>query len=282
VFYGPAPRSRADEARARIAAEHEAARVLREAEPPERAPLSQRFGSRCPICLEDWNVNAHNSLFLSCCCRIICASCSETLELRAKQAKSKLCPLCRTPEASETRDNLKQLTHHVTKRVPEAVFMLGDAYDFGELGVKSKKRAKMQYEQAVELGNVMAMWRLGKLLWSGDGVKMNRKKAKKLFRMAADRGLADAQDAISRMLLRGEAFEAGDSKEEGFRFVARAANQGYTPAEFNLGVCYLQGTGVECDLDKALFHLSRAAAQGHEKAKDLLDYARTIGSQDDY
>ena len=48
VFYGPAPRSRADEARARIAAAHEAARALREAQ-PEKAPLSTRYGSRCPV-----------------------------------------------------------------------------------------------------------------------------------------------------------------------------------------------------------------------------------------
>ncbi|KAH8071013.1 hypothetical protein JL720_11627 [Aureococcus anophagefferens] len=54
VFYGPAPRSHADEVRARIAAEHEAARLRREAN-PEREPQSARYGSRCPICLEDWD-----------------------------------------------------------------------------------------------------------------------------------------------------------------------------------------------------------------------------------
>ena len=56
VFYGPAPRSDADVIRARIAAEHEAARVRREAN-PEPVPQSARFGSRCPICLEDWDLS---------------------------------------------------------------------------------------------------------------------------------------------------------------------------------------------------------------------------------
>ncbi|KAH8088678.1 hypothetical protein JL720_6629 [Aureococcus anophagefferens] len=41
VFYGPAPRSHADEVRARIAAEHEAARARREAN-PEPEPVSAR------------------------------------------------------------------------------------------------------------------------------------------------------------------------------------------------------------------------------------------------
>ena len=56
VVYGPAPRSHADEVRARIAAEHEAARKRREAN-PEPEPVCAREGLRCPICLEDWDVN---------------------------------------------------------------------------------------------------------------------------------------------------------------------------------------------------------------------------------
>ena len=43
VFYGPAERTRADEARARIKANHEAARAWREAN-PQPEPLSARFG----------------------------------------------------------------------------------------------------------------------------------------------------------------------------------------------------------------------------------------------
>ena len=42
VVYGPAPRSHADEARARIAAEHEAARLRREA---NRSPSRRRRGT---------------------------------------------------------------------------------------------------------------------------------------------------------------------------------------------------------------------------------------------
>ncbi|KAH8044121.1 hypothetical protein JL721_12945 [Aureococcus anophagefferens] len=44
VVYGPAPRSHADEIRARIAAEHEAARVRREANPEPKPVLSAEKG----------------------------------------------------------------------------------------------------------------------------------------------------------------------------------------------------------------------------------------------
>ncbi|KAK7253351.1 hypothetical protein SO694_00001463 [Aureococcus anophagefferens] len=60
IVYGPAPRSHADEVRARIAAEHEAARARREANPEE--PETTRMGSRCPICLEAWDVKPERDL----------------------------------------------------------------------------------------------------------------------------------------------------------------------------------------------------------------------------
>ena len=78
VFYGPAPRSHADEVRARIAAEHEAARARREAN-PEQEPTSARFGARCPICYEGWDVNIPPTSLMFCCCRRICKSCYEQL-----------------------------------------------------------------------------------------------------------------------------------------------------------------------------------------------------------
>ncbi|KAH8051980.1 hypothetical protein JL722_10425 [Aureococcus anophagefferens] len=82
VFYGPAPRSHADEVRARIAAEHEAARSRREAN-PEPEPASARFGSRCPICLEEWDVNTP-LVFRTCCCRRVCRSCQDKIGFDAR------------------------------------------------------------------------------------------------------------------------------------------------------------------------------------------------------
>ena len=69
--YGPAERTCVDDARDRVKAEHEAARAWREAN-PEPLPLSMRFGSRCPICLDAWDVNVLSTL-RACCCRLTCA-----------------------------------------------------------------------------------------------------------------------------------------------------------------------------------------------------------------
>jgi hypothetical protein len=257
VFYGPAPRSHADEVRARIAAEHEAARARREAN-PEREPLSARFGSRCPICLEEWDVN-DPGMFQFCCCRKICKSCGDKIGTGA-------CPLCRLPCPKNNAELLAQLRRHVENEVPEAVSYLGDAYSRGMLGlVKSdKKAAKIWKRAAVELGNVSAMVRLGYLYATGSGVKLDKKKAEQLYRAAADRGQAFAQANLGLFLHRQEKFE------EAFRYYTLSADQGLTGAEVNLGCCYKDGEGTEVDLDKARCWFERAAAKGDEDAIQAL------------
>jgi len=45
-----------------------------------------------------------------------------------------------------------------------------------------------------------------------------------------------------------------------------AADQGNEKAQFNLGVCYSHGKGVEKDLKRAVHYYQLAADQGHRKA----------------
>jgi TPR repeat protein len=255
VFYGPAPRSHADEVRARLRERDEAARVLREAN-PEREPLSARFGSRCPICLEEWDVNTGNVIRI-CCCRKVCRSCEDKIEAA--------CPLCRLPWAESDAEQLARLRRHVENEVPEAITFLGSAYREGWYGlVKSDKKAAKIWKRAVELGDVEAMVFLGEMYLYGEGVKLDKKKAERLFRMAADRGDADAQNDLGNLLRPEKKFE------EAFRYYALAANQGYTYGEFNLGRCYRDGRGTEVDLGKARYWFERAAAKGDEDARKNL------------
>jgi len=255
VFYGPAPRSHADEIRARIAAEHEAARVRREAN-PEREPLSARLGSRCPICLEEWDVNGKN-VFRVCCCRRVCRSCEDK--------SGNECPLCRIPCAQTQSEQLARLRRHVENEVPEAISFLGNAYRCGHYGlVKSDKKAAKIWKRAVELADVNAMVALGELYEHGSGVKLDKKKAERLFRMAADRGDAVAQCKLAILLYSEEKFE------EAFRYYTLSANQGYPHGEHNLGCCYSYGKGTEVDFGKARYWFERAAAKGHEAAIEAL------------
>ena len=252
--FGPAPRSHADEIRARIAAEHEAARARREAN-PEPEPKSARIGSRCPICLEEWDVNSPGGVLRVCCCRKVCNSCQDKIGLEA-------CPLCRIPYAETDAEDLARLRRHVENEVPEAFALMGGAYNNGWLGlVPSPKKSAKFYKRGVELGNVESMLALGFQYEHGEGVKKDRKKSMQLYRMAAVRGDACAQTNLAHYLV-----EDGE-KEEAFRLYQLSADQGYATAQLHLGTCYAHGNGVEGDILKSLALFKQAAEGGDEDAQ---------------
>jgi len=203
-------------------------------------------------------VNAANS-FRVCCCGRVCQSCED--KIKSETA----CPLCGIPRSKTDAEELARLRRHVENEVPEAITFLGNAYSYGHYGlVKSDKKAAKIYRRAVELGDVQAMRHLGFSYECGSGVKLDRKKAMQLCRMAADRGDAVAQCNLGILLYSEEKFE------EMFRYYALAADQGYTDGEICLGICYRDGDGTEVDLGKARYWFERAAAKGEENAIEAL------------
>ena len=132
--------------------------------------------------------------------------------------------------------------------------------------VKSDKKAAKIWKRAVELGDVDAMVRLGVLYEKGLGVKLDKKKAERLIRAAADRGNAAAQTSL------GASLHSAQKYEETFRYCALSANQGFTEGEARLGYCYTDGDGTEVDLGKARYWIERAAAKGDEEAIRSLAY----------
>ena len=262
VVYGPAPRSQADEIRARIAAEHEAARARREAN-PEPEMESVRYGRCCPICMEVWDFNEPVRMY-TCCVRKVCMSCANKIDPK------EICALCQTPYPKNNQEILAWLRRHVNNDVPEAVKFLGDMYRQGDNGLlKSEKKAAKIYKRAVELGDIDAMVSLGNLYVSRDP-----KKAMQLYRLAgADRGSARAQYNLGITLESA----AGDL-EESLRYYKLSANQGFADAERELGRRWELGNGCARDVDEAARWYKRAAAKGHSMAiQDLVDLAKLHG-----
>ncbi|XP_068442864.1 death ligand signal enhancer isoform X2 [Clinocottus analis] len=58
-----------------------------------------------------------------------------------------------------------------------------------------------------------------------------------------------------------------ENYEEAFTCFVAAAQQGYSKAQFNTGVCYEKGRGVVKDKDKALYYYWQAAIGGHTQAQ---------------
>jgi len=257
--YGPAPRSHADEVRARIAAEHEAARTRREANPEPEKPLlhgSVRFGSRCLVCLEDWDIN-ETHWFRSCCVQKICASCN-------KKTQNKPCPLCRAPCPKDDAEHLATIRRHVENEVPEAITELGVLYANGQHGVQQNmKKAMKIWKRAAELGDLDAFSKLAYMYVSGEGGKVDKQKALRLYRTAADGGLATAQNNLAHLLL------SLDEPHylEAMNYYELAALQGLTCAEYAFGN-YQNNLGR---VDDARRWYARAAAKGHRESIAALE-----------
>jgi hypothetical protein len=81
------------------------------------------------------------------------------------------------------------------------------------------------------------------------------------FLRAADQGLAEAQYQVGLAYSEGLGVEPDPRKA--VIWLARAAAQGYAAAYFDLGVAYATGSGVEADHRKAVEWFQRGAAQGH-------------------
>lgn len=82
----------------------------------------------------------------------------------------------------------------------------------------------------------------------------------------------------------GRMYSREVSEEKAFEFYMKAAEMGYAPAYYAIAVAYLDGEGVERDLDKAFEWLQKAVDSGDSYAKLKLAecYKRGAGCKRDY
>ncbi|XP_059377207.1 death ligand signal enhancer [Carassius carassius] len=80
------------------------------------------------------------------------------------------------------------------------------------------------------------------------------------------RRVADSSVPVILNIIGLESARASDY-ETAFSCFLTAAQHDYSKAQFNLGVCYEKGRGVQTDLSKAVHHYRRAAVAGHRQAQ---------------
>ena len=107
------------------------------------------------------------------------------------------------------------------------------------------------------------------------GLKQDHAEALKWFRRAADKGFAPAQYNL------GLAFELGHGvaadEREAFKHYLMAAEQGFGAAQFNVGNMYAAGRGVGQDLFEANLWFKQAAEKGIAEAQFNLGLAYEAG-----
>jgi hypothetical protein len=123
------------------------------------------------------------------------------------------------------------------------------------------------------IGNKTAMYWKGLYLWKGF-VEKNQIEAKRLFKIAADAGIADAQleyaFAYDSKNLKNP--DLPFDKKECWKYLKMAAENNNSTALYHVGITYYNGKmGVQQDKEKGIEYLKLAALQDNPKAIETLD-----------
>lgn len=156
----------------------------------------------------------------------------------------------------------------------DAMVNVAECYNHGWYVEKDDVKANKYYKMAAEKGHAEAAFMLGLGYLSGVGAKEDMCQAVKWVRYAADKGVANAQYIIGMLHSDDEAREYLKGNKR--YYFEQAAKQGHAKAQIELGDLYLIGDGVEQDLNKGLFWLVCAYIQGDSPeesaaAKDRID-----------
>ena len=100
---------------------------------------------------------------------------------------------------------------------------------------------------------------------NGLGVEKDENEAAKWYRKAADQGHTAAQNNLGVLYLNGKGGLPKDEAEAA-RWYRKAADQGLSTAQNNLGTLSEQGRGVPQNFVEAYMWFSLAAASGHTEA----------------
>jgi hypothetical protein len=138
------------------------------------------------------------------------------------------------------------------------------------------KRQEGQAEEAValfgraaELGDSGAMYELGEMYTSGDGVTEDETKAFSWLRRAADAGNLSGMVAVGGMYLLG-VNGADPNEEEAALWFQKAADRDSPAALFDLATLYESGRGVAKNFGKAKDLYQRSAKLGNREAQKRL------------
>ncbi len=167
-----------------------------------------------------------------------------------------------TPDDSKT---LNELQINATNGNADAQNKLGVLYSQGKELPEDFIEAFKWFHRSAEQRYAKGEYNLAQSYRLGKGIPRSYETAMQWYRAAANQGYAPAQTAIGTM------YSAGTGRvkdqDEAIRWFRMAAEQGYIPAEIKLGAVY----GMDQNMAEASKWLQKAADQGSEEARDMLD-----------
>jgi TPR repeat protein len=155
-----------------------------------------------------------------------------------------------------------------------AQFMVGFAFRDGLRTQEKITQSRKWWASAAKRDHPGALFNLALDYDYGRGVRPNPRKAFGLYKRGAELGDREAQCNLAVAYLDGRGIKRD---LQGNDWMKRAALQADPKAQYNLGLAHLEGEGRKQNRKIAKFWLSKAAGQGHVRARKSL---RTVKVRD--
>ena len=236
----------------------------------------------CPICFLPIPLNATESNFYPCCGKIICDGCVYAMMKEALDRGKKLisentgnltgeigiCAFCRTPPATSDANDVEQIKKLMENGNAEAFNHLAGYYRRGIMGMPQDMTMAIElWLRAGELGHAEAYFNLGNSYNDGEGVEVDKKKAKYFYELAAMNGSLEGRHNLGCM--EGQA----GNLHRAYKHFMLAARAGYKNSLDQVKTGFMKGVVLKDEYANVL----RAYQERHDEMKsDMRDKAEEL------
>jgi len=203
----------------------------------------------CPICFLRIPTLHTGSRYQSCCGKTICSGCihAPLYDHQGNEVDNKKCPFCRTPHPKTDEEIMEREKKRVEAGDPIAIYNQGNHYQDGTYGYPQDLTKALEYwHRAGELGYAEAYSCIGYAYQHGEGVEVDKKKARHYYELSAMGGNEVARNNLGFMEI-----EAGNF-DRGLKHWIISVRGGYINSLSNVKVLYSKGHASKDDYTKAL------------------------------
>lgn len=171
-------------------------------------------------------------------------------------------------EFVEGEEAIKWFLKAAEKGHAQAQCCVAMCYDFGNDVAEDKNEAFKWYQKSASQGFADAQFHLGYCYKNGLGVVKDDIQAYKWYEEAAKQ---NHEDARSHLMFCNAGLSPDRDELKFFEWLTIAMMRGDAEAQFNVGLCYVFGRGVDQDLEQGYEWVKKAAKNGSTNAKVLLE-----------
>jgi len=203
----------------------------------------------CPICFIRLPFLHTGRAYMLCCGKSICCGCMKApvYDNQGNKIDEKKCAFCRTPNPKSDEEAMESLKKRMEAGDGQAFFIKGCYYRNGDDGYPQDFTKALEfYHRAVEHGYSEAYNGIGHAYSTGRGVKVDKKKEKHYYELAAIGG-----DATARYNLGINEAKSGNF-DRAVKHCMIAIRGGYSDSIKAVQKLYSDGDASKADYTKAL------------------------------